>query len=405
MRQQVSVDEIKDRLLGQLDGLIHRLAPACGDSYTRGDRYFTLNPGRADRRVGSFVIWTSGPQKGRWADYAMAPLPGQRSAHASGDIIDLITLSLGLSGAEAFKWAREFLGLETEDPELSRRRAAEWAARKAEIEAEAARNKIDRAEAEAKTRRTAKGLWLSGQEALIGTPVDFYLRARGIDLRGLPHMPGAIRHHPECRYYWQAEVVDPDTGEVTRRLQHRPLPAMVTAIARGREIIDCHRTYLAFDAQRGHWAKAALHDERKVFTNYTGGSIRLCGAPGPRGGMLKLRQAPEGSRVFVTEGIENALSLIALRQLAGQEPAFVVAAGSIANLATVELPSTVTEVVLAADNDQGEQAQAMLARAVAFHAGLGRVVRIWRSDRPGEDLNDRLQQVLAEGAMQTEGAA
>lgn len=403
MRQQVTVDEIKDRLLAQIDTVIHRFAPPSGDSYRTADRYFTLNPGRADRRVGSFVIWTSGPQAGRWADYAMAPLPGQRSAHASGDVIDLIALSLGLNGAGAIKAAREFLGLDTESPEVRRARDEAWARGKAAREAAQAQAKAETAAQAAEKSRKAKGLWLSGQETLTGTPVDFYLRGRGIDLAGLPHMPGAIRYHPECRYYWTEEVVDQDTGEVTKRLRLRPVPAMLTAIARGRDIIDCHRTYLAFDDKEGRWTKAALPDAKKVFGDYSGGSIRLCGERGPRGGMLKLRQAPPGSRVFVAEGIENALSLIAVRALAGQPPAFVVAAGMIANLAAVELPATVTEVTLAADNDQGVQAQAMLARAVAFHHGKGRVVRVWRSERPGEDLNDRLQRLQREDAEQ--GAA
>jgi hypothetical protein len=139
-----------------------------------------------------------------------------------------------------------------------------------------------------------------------------------------------------------------------------------------------------------------------VFTDYTGGAVRLCGALGPRGGQMKLNDAPQASRVFVAEGIENALSLITLRQLRGQPPAFVVAAGAIWNMAEIQLPATIGSVTLCADNDSGEQAQAQLAKAIKFHADKGRSVQVWRSPIPGEDLNDALKRAMAE---QKEGAA
>lgn len=132
-----------------------------------------------------------------------------------------------------------------------------------------------------------------------------------------------------------------------------------------------------------------------MFSDYTGGSIRLGGELGPRGDELKLRQAPQGARVFVTEGIENALSLMILRQRRGLPPAFVVAAGSIWNMANTELPDAVGAVVLVADSDVAPEAQAMLRRAEAFHRGKGRAVGIWKSPVPGEDLNDALRRVLA----------
>lgn len=392
-RQMLSTDDLKDRLLSQLDLLVHHFAPPAPGSYHRGPKFFTLNPGRADRSVGSFCITMSGPNAGRWRDYATGE---------QGDVIDLIGLHLGLTEPAAkFRAAREWLGLDTEDP-ATRRAREELAARKrAERERQAAAD-ADRAD---KMRKAAVGLWLSGQERILDTPVDHYLRGRGIDLRQLPHIPGAIRFHPECRYYHEVEEVDETTGEVTRRRLWRPMPAMVCAIARGRQIIDCHRTYLARDDQ-GRWTKAPVPDAKKVFGDYTGGAIRLSGEAGPRGGHLRLAKAPQGSRVFVAEGIENALSLMMLRHLAGQPPAFVVAAGMLHNLGRVELPAAITSVVLAADSDQGAQAQEGLQKAVAAHARAGRTVAVWRSQVPGEDLNDALKRALAEqaAAAETEGA-
>ena len=390
-RQTISTDDLKSRLLGQIDHLVAQFAPEGPGSYHKGPLYFTLNPGRADRSVGSFCIHMSGPKAGRWVDYAV---PGPEG---HGDVIDLIGLSLGISEAKArFKAAREWLGLDTESPETRRAREDQAARLRAARESKAR----DQAQTAQKMRKLATATWLSAQEKIISTPVDLYLQARGIQLSGLPHQPGAIRYHPECRYYWHelTEVMDEDTGEMIQRRvsRHRPLPAMLTAIARGREIVDCHRTYLAL-RDDGTWGKAPVEDAKKVFTDYTGGSARLCGELGPRGGHLTLRQAPAGARVFVTEGIENALSLIALRAHAGQPPAFVVAAGSLWNMAHVELPPEVTEVVLAADNDGHDQAREGLAKAVGFHQGRGRQVRIWRSPVPGTDLNDALKRALNEG--------
>lgn len=389
MRQQVTIGEIKDRLLAQLDAVISQYAPPATGSHTTHGRFFTLNPGRADNSVGSFCITMGGPKAGRWNDYATGD---------HGDVLDLIGLSMGFSDpAATIKEARAFLGLDTESPELTRARVKAAEDAKARRAAEARRQ----AEAEAKMVKWARGLWFSAQEKLIGSPVDHYLKGRCIDLGALPHMPGAIRYHPECRYYFEAEAVDEATGEVRKVRRWRTMPAMVTAITKGKQIVDCHRTYLAFDDQAGQWRKAALSDAKKVFTDYSGGAVRLCGALGPRGGQIKLNDAPQGAKVFIAEGIENALSLIALRQMRGMHPAFVVAAGAIWNMAEIELPATVGSVTLCADNDSGEQAQAQLQKAIEFHARKGRTVQVWRSQIPGEDLNDALRRAMVE---QKEGA-
>ncbi len=391
-RQTVSIDDLKDRLLAQLDGLVHHFAPPGPGSYTSRGVYFTLNPGRPDRSVGSFCIHMTGAMAGKWRDFSPNASPDR------GDVIDLIGLSLGLDSPVAkIKAAREWLGLDTEDPATRRAREEQASRLKA---ARAAQAQADSRRAEHR-RQIARAVWLSGQADIHGTPVDHYLAGRGIDIRALPHLSGAIRFHPECRYYWDEELTDPETGEVSTRTRWRPMPAMVTAIARGREIIDCHRTYLV-QGPDGTWTKAPVGDAKKVFGDYSGGSARLCGELGPRGGHLKLRQAAPGAEVWITEGIENGLSLVALRALTGRPPAFVLAAGAIFNFAKVELPEAVTRVVLAADNDSGDQARAALDHAVAAHVARGRAVRVWRSRVPGEDLNDALRRSLRE---QHEGAA
>lgn len=389
MRQAVSIEKIKGRLLDQLDTVLDHYAPPCAGSFRKGGRYFTLNPGRADRQVGSFCVTLSGPDAGRWVDFATHP--------RGGDVLDLIGLSLGLSPVDTIREARAFLGLDTESPELCRARevAAEKAKARREAEALAEKARV------IKRRKAAQALWLSAQERIAGTPVEHYLRGRGIDLAALGWQPRAIRYHPECLYFREEEVVDPESGEITmRRLPPLKLPAMVTAITRGSEHVGTHRTYLGIDPATGRWAKARVPDAKKVLGEMRGGSIRLGNGTGPRGGRgCALSACPAGTRVYVAEGIETALSVLMLR------PAVrMLAAVSLGNMGEIELPANVAEVVLMPDGDEGCQAQAAFARAVERHATRGRLVRVLPPET-GMDFNDRLQAAIAAEQRQMEGAA
>lgn len=386
----VSIDEIKSRLLDRIEDVVDRYAPAAPGAYRHGHLWYTLNPGRADRRVGSFVVHMSGPKAGRWVDYASDP--------RGGDLIDLIALATGCNAREALSQARALVGLQSESPE-DRRRHAEAAERRKRMRAEAeAQARKEQAKKEAK----GLALWLSGQEDIAGTPVEAYLAGRGIELDRLDPVPRAIRFHPAARYYWNEDRVDPQTGEVAvdargrvlRDVKHQELPAMLTAIARGSKVIDCHRTFLAWRPDRG-WGKAPVTSPKKVFGDYTGGAARLCNGLGPRGGRPKLAEAPEGSTAWITEGIENALSLMVLRQMTGRPPVYVLAAGMVANFAKVELPPAIGQVVLCADNDAAEGARSMLEAAIGAHRAAGRSVSVWRSQVQGEDLNDCLRRALA----------
>lgn len=399
-RQQVTIEEIKDRLLAQIDSVVDRYAPAAPGAYHKGALYFTLNPGRADRNVGSFCVHMSGPKAGRWIDYAVGGPEGR------GDLIDLIGLYSGIiSPAEKIREARRFLGLDTEDPATRRQRDDHARRLRAEREAK----DRDRAAELQKVQKRAEGLFLSAKPGLRGTPVDYYLRGRGIDLSKVGHAPGAIRFHPECWFVPEVreETEDPETGEVITRVERgKPIkvPAMLSAIALKGRIIAVHRTYLA--QVGGAWVKntalPGLPKGKWVSNDYTGGCVRLSNGLGPRGGKAApLSQCAPGTKLLIAEGIENGLSAIMLRALAGLEPMRTIATCMAWNMSQVELPEAVSEVVLAADNDLHPQARAMLDRAVAAHQAAGRVVRVWRSEVPGEDMNDALKRALRE----QEGAA
>lgn len=377
----ISTDRLKQMLVDRIDEVVARYAPPAPGSHTTRGVYFTLNPGRADRSVGSFCITLDGPNAGRWIDYAT----GQR-----GDLVDLIGLNLGLQPRDAFAEARAFLGLSTLSPEDKARQAQA----EAEAKARRAAQEAARAAQRAKGRKWAEGLWLSAQERIAGTPVDGYLRGRGIDLAMLGRQPRALRFHPACLLI--EERVDPETGEISE--DRRKLPAMVASIVDGNgHIIGAHRTYLE-RGPGGIWRKVQGTAAKKVLGEVTGGCIRLSSGLGPRGGKgAPLNQAPQGSRVVIAEGIETALSAMILRP-----DVRVLAAVSLANMATVSLPPTVAEVVLISDGDTHPQAVAAFDRAVQAHAGKGRAVRVWRSPVCGEDLNDALRRAMQDGQ---EGAA
>jgi hypothetical protein len=366
-RQQVSIETITAMLLDQVHRVVQVYAPAANGSYVDKHLFFTLNPGRADRSVGSFCVALSGPKAGHWNDYATG---------GHGDLLDLIALAHGCSLADALHEARSFLGLEASSPEQIRQRetAAQMAkARQQQVMDEAKREA-------AKKARQALAIWLSGREHIRGTPVEAYLReARGIDLAPLGRQPRALRYVPDCFY----GHTDPETGEIIEM----KLPAMVALVTNGRgESVAIHRTYLAIGPD-GRWGKANLPKAKKVLGQFAGAAIHLWSGTGPRGGKGgSLRDCPPGSRVYIAEGIEDALSAVVLLP-----DARVLAAISLGNLGAVVLPKNVSEVVLIADRDPGQQAQDLLKRAIDQHAAAGRTVRLWQNQSGGKDLNDALR--------------
>lgn len=388
-RQSYSLEEIKGMLLDRRHQVAHAYAPPAPGSYTDKGAYFTLNPGRADRSVGSFVVWLEGARAGRWRDFAT----GQH-----GDLLDLIALNLGCDLKEALREARGFLGLQSDAPEdVARRKAAAERALRLAEEA-----KAKDAEAREGWRKKAVALWLEARERIAGTPVEFYLRdERGIDLAALGRQPRALRFHPDCyyRHVIAAETHDPETGEVIpARVIEGRFPAMLAIIndAQGRPVA-CHRTWLQF--RGGRWQKADVPKAKKVLGDYAGGAIHLWSGIGPKGGKGKrLAEAEPGSHVFLSEGIEDALSCVM-----ALPDARVLAAISLSNFAAVALPPTIAEVTLIADQDEGAQAQEALAKAIAAHAKAGRRVRVWKNAEGGKDLNDALR--TRRSREQEQGAA
>ncbi|WP_062563766.1 DUF7146 domain-containing protein [Paracoccus aminovorans] len=102
-------------------------------------------------------------------------------------------------------------------------------------------------------------LWLSGQERIQSTPVEYYLRdTRGIDLAQLDRQPGARRYHPAVRY----KHLDRETGEVW----DCEMPAMLSFVNDGQARCEAHvclrRAMAGFSACRtpGRSVRSQLGD-------------------------------------------------------------------------------------------------------------------------------------------------
>ncbi len=174
-----------------------------------------------------------------------------------------------------------------------------------------------------------------------GTPVETYLRARGISIPP----PPTLRFHHQLKH--------PSGGT---------WPAMVALVTRGSEPVAIHRTFLS----RNGKAKSPVEPQKMMLGPCRGGAVRLAESVGP---------------LLVGEGIETCLSAM---QATGHA---AWAALSASGLRTLELPTNLTDVIILADGDAaGESA----ARCAGAHwARQGRRVRIAHPPR-GEDFNDVL---------------
>lgn len=345
MTRLMDISEISRMLADRAPALCSALFP---DGHREGQEWRIGSLGGEPGQ--SLGVHLEGRRAGVWSDFAS----GER-----GDALDLVAQVLfrGDKG-EAVKWARGWLGIDDGTvPERRRRHAPR------DDTAEALRI----VELRAKKRAAGLALWLHAEADIRGTPVAAYLAdARGIDIGRLERRPHALRYHPEC---WNGEV-------------GHGLPAMVAAVHDAEGFITAHRTWLARDVD-GSWGKAVLKAPRKVYGPYGGGSIRLARGAGAR----PLGRAEKGSSVVITEGIETALTAA----MACPDRR-VIAAISVAGMATVSLPEAITEVILCAENDTGAQARQGLERAINAHLRAGRRVRIARA-AVGSDFNDQLRWV------------
>jgi putative DNA primase/helicase len=194
---------------------------------------------------------------------------------------------------------------------------------------------------DAKRSEIARRIW-RGTRPAADTLVDHYLRSRGITLP----VPPTLRFHPPLRH---------PSGVYA--------PAMVAAVElaqTGTAVMAIHRTWLRADGS----GKADVDPPKAAIGPIGRGAVRL---------------APAAETLALAEGIESALSI--------QQATGIAAWATLgtANLARVELPDCVRQVIIAADADAAGEFAAQTAAQKFLREN--RKVRIARPSG-GKDFNE-----------------
>lgn len=351
----VDIRDVVAMLAARIEGLCAELLP---EGVREGPELRIGSPlGEPGR---SMAVHLKGAKQGIWSDF---------SAGVGGDALDLVAAALFQGDKkQALKWSRQWLGIDDDTPETFERARAD--ARRAQA---AARKRQD--EEEARRAADATKMWLAARKVEPGDPVWLYLAGRGIDLGSFPRIPGFLRYHPGLRC-------------VERGVD---LPAMVCPLhpTVGGKQVGLHRTWLEPDGAGGY-RKASLKDAKKTF-----GRLKGCAIPVWKGASGKpISQAKPGEAVIVTEGVEDALTLV-LAGLASGNDWRVVAAYSVGNMASLTYPDGISEVLISADadpelRDDGTPHPAFeaLARAVANIERQGKVPKVARQWAGRKDAND-----------------
>lgn len=196
---------------------------------------------------------------------------------------------------------------------------------------------------DAERRDYARKLWSASKPAR-GTVVETYLRNRGITMpipRGIQLTTVSCDDYP------------------------RPMrwPAMIAEIQDlNGEFTGITTTVLCADGRD----KAPVETPKKIYGPFRGGAVRL--------------SSQLDTQVAIGEGLETMLSVM---QATGF-PCWSALTAS--NLARVELPASVREVIICTDADETGEAAAL--RAVRRFMCEGRQVRIARTGKAGADFND-----------------
>lgn len=317
----------------------------------------------------SLKVHLRAPREGVWKDFA--------AGHA-GDALDLVAQVLfGGDKARAIEWSKAWLGYSNVNPAsfaIARRRAEKH---KAEAQAAAEAD-------EAKRRNKAKGLWLAGRDTIKGTLAELYLNGRGIDFSAIGRYPRSLRYlaQHDC---WQPVRNSKNYKKVGT------FPCLLAAIVdKDGNHVATHRTWLKEHVDADgvvSVGKAPVEDPKLSLGRFVGGCIRLFKPLGEDGKRApSLGQAPEGSGVYVTEGIEDGCSVA----MADQSQ-YILVAVSIGNMQQLWLPETVRRVTFVAQNDTAKEAIAGLDRAIEAQLKAGREVFVAKPELGIKDVNDLLQ--------------
>ncbi|WP_419902343.1 CHC2 zinc finger domain-containing protein [Kiloniella sp.] len=239
----------------------------------------------------------------------------------------------------------------------------------------------------------AKRIWTDAQIPE-GTPVEYYLLDRGLNLEKLGGIPPTIRYHPKLRY---TEIIN---GKLQDFGFFPAMVGQVVAIIEGHpRIVGIHRTFLTRPTFSTH---PLVENALKVFPQATvmageefirvPDPVGKAPVPEPKkmlgptwGGAIRL--APAGTILGLSEGKETGLACMQVDKIP------VWSAGSAGAMAAVILPDVVKEVVLYLDNDNKKPALAkeLNEKIVKAHEDAGRIVHQVEAQR-GMDHLDMLNE-------------
>jgi hypothetical protein len=344
------------------------LNPRIGDviSYLRlhgqrkGDSLWIKNPTRNDHNP-SLQIRLSGAEVGKWKDQA---------TDDRGDALALIRyIGNYSSNEEPKKIALQLLGIDENNPPT-----------------ELPQVKVRDQEMRDEYNDVQENAWAKDfffhkcTPEVLGSPVDDYLKHRGINLRQLPRIPDSLRYCPEA-YSTEAS---------------KNYPAMVW-LFRNKDglITGSHTTFL--ENIGGIYRKAKLKVAKRM-----NGTTRFSFISLGRGETGKsLTQPNHGERLMICEGIETGLSLV----LAFPKER-VLAAGSVSNIKNIRLPADIKDVSICMDND-GDNAPTLKAYRAAADAfrKAGKSVFRFLPQHNFNDFNDWLTADKAAISAYISGAA
>lgn len=267
MTRHDDADEIRRSLENRLESVLETLFP--GWETFRGKGYLTP---KNKKDLGSFQVNLTGHRRGSWYRF---------SQQVGGGTVELISYALtnGVTAyAQAFAWARSFLGIEGRrqtDEEAAEQRRLRSMAMAASAESRQVAEQVELAKREARAE-TAGDIWAHCLP-IEGTLAEDYLVGRGV-----PRPPGgwpddAIGFHRSLRY---------DLSE--ERLRFPCLVGRVQDLAGDTTAV--WRIYL--DPLTG--GKAPVDNPKLGFGPASGGAVRIGG---------------KGSgKIGVAEGLETALA-------------------------------------------------------------------------------------------------
>lgn len=171
------------------------------------------------------------------------------------------------------------------------------------------------------------------------------------------------------------------TSPVLRFSEHAPhrlgarFPAMLAPVVDvSGEQTGAHMTYLRHDG-------GGKADLPKEFQRECRGVIR--------GGAIRLAEHDPDAELIIGEGIESTLSAMQIFDLPGWSAVFA------GGLKTIELPSIIRRIIIAADNDASGAGQRNALAAYDRWTAEGRTVRLKAPPVVGSDFNDLLSYARA----------